>query len=116
MVPTIASLVPNGSACVYQMLLRINGTGFNVMTQTTDRQFHQTVSVTIGGVECPATCFDPTLTTALVPDLPPGGPYDVVVQNLDQATGLPIPGETATLAGAVTVVLPKHGIEEESDL
>jgi hypothetical protein len=116
MVPTITRLVPDGSACVYSMLLRIDGTGFNVATQTSDRLFHQTVFVTVDGVDAPATCFDATLITFLVPDLDPGGPYDVVVQNLDQTTGDPIPGEAVTLARAVTVVLPALGKESETGL
>lgn len=112
-VPTISSISPNQGHTGGRTLLEITGTNFLVpvpqSSGETDRQPLITVEVLIDGE--PATSVQVVTATralALSPayrgdpvnlDATNGVTVDVVVRNVDQTTGVEVPGESVTLAG-----------------
>jgi hypothetical protein len=129
--PTVSSLLPavghTGGRCV----TALTGTGFNLPPPPSPTGVVPdpipTVSVTFNGVPAlDVAVQDSTLIYALTPIsptytlLPSGqrdwGPgfVDVVVQNLDPLTGLPVPGESVTLTSAFEYRRPDLSAESHA--
>jgi hypothetical protein len=110
-VPSITSLTPSFGPTGGRLLVEARGAGFRMPTPGGARG--STVAVRVG--DRTATQISVIEEGRLSFLVPPGreGAADVTIENLDDA-GVPIPGESVTLAGGFTYRLP--ALTEESDL
>jgi len=111
-VPTITAITPTTGHVGGRTIVKIEGTNFAVPpAPSPGEDWVQTLSVTFNGIECqnilpygadmamvvtPAYTGDPVNTIAV----------DVVLTNLDPATGLPVAGETVTESDGFTFSRP----------
>lgn len=125
--PTVSSVTPALGLASGDQLITIQGTNFRPAVHATPPDpftiltWPQTAQVLFDGV--PSLEVRVQSATQLQARLPPGDPgpggagrtVTVTIVNLDQNTGLPIPGESVAVPNAFSYRRPLHTTEYESD-
>jgi hypothetical protein len=110
--PTIISVQPPSGLAGGRTLVAVTGSGFRIPAPASPSV--PSIAVAVGGKPAAeVSVFSDGLLQFALPANEPGVVADVLVQNLDDS-GVPIPGEEATAAGAFAYVRPS--LTGENDL